>query len=145
MRRLSCKFGCSMRGEKSCVRARVGVFLICASRRLPSTCRRLAYTLRRYPKLVYRTQAPKKNTAHVYTYTQLCTYPNPSVFSCSPLLVVYLFQCICPLLRHQALCGLSACCVADPQLIASRCVAEAVVAGLKLSFRLRGSKFSATF
>ena len=85
---------------------------------------------------------------YIYTYTlyntQLYTYINPSVFSRSPLLVItHIFQCTCPLLRHQALCGLSACCVADPQLIASRCVAEAVAAGLKLSFRLSGSKWSA--
>ena len=76
---------------------------------------------------------------YIYTYTlyntQLYTYIKPSVFSRSPLLVItHIFQCTCPLLRHQALCGLSACCVADPQLIASRCVAEAVAAGLKLSW-----------
>eukprot|EP00434_Breviolum_minutum_P013504 symbB.v1.2.011906.t1/scaffold811.1/size160404/5 len=33
--------------------------------------------------------------------------------------------------RRQALCGLSACCKINPQLIASRCVAEAVAAGLQ--------------
>ena len=47
--------------QQTCVGARVGVFFLhVPPRRLPSTPCRPTYTLRRYPKLVYRTQAPKK-------------------------------------------------------------------------------------
>ena len=33
--------------------------------------------------------------------------------------------------RRHALCGLAACCLADPELIASRCMADGVLGGLQ--------------
>ena len=77
-------------------------------RRRPSTRRRPAYTLRRYPKLVYRTQAPKKNTAHL----DISNLGHP-IFRCghlNPLQICVLLQ----LLRLQKTKRLPGCISMGP-------------------------------